>query len=39
MNLDGMTVEREVVTIDTVVGSLSLLNPDDSIVISCKKID
>lgn len=39
LNLNGQSIERDVVSIDTVVGSLSLLNPDDSIVISCMKVD
>lgn len=39
LNLNGSVIERDVVSIDTVVGSMSLLNPDDSIVISCKKVD
>ena len=39
LTLNGCTIERDVVSIDSLVGSLGLLNDGDSLTINCQEIE
>lgn len=39
LTLNGNTIERDVVSIDSLVGSLGLLNDGDSFTVYCKEIE
>lgn len=39
LSLNGTTIERDVVSIDSIVGSLGLLNDGDSLTIICREIE